>query len=108
MIGLHSHSVLAVAQVTGRQQHRASVTWIILGYQLLLLRTLISSRLCYLDLYGTMNLLWYSTWYLGPQHREANHVRGESLNDCGAKLYIQSAPRLLGYHYCTRDVGCTF
>ena len=55
--------------------------------------------LCYLDLYGTMSWLWYSIWYLGPQHREAKRVRGGSVNNCGAKLYTQYARRVFGMRF---------
>ena len=48
--------------------------------------------LSYLELYNTMSLLWYSVRYLDPQHREAKHVHGESLNVCDAKLHTQCAP----------------
>ena len=58
-----------------------------------------SAMSCYLDLDGIMRLLWCSIWYLGPQHREAKHVRGESLNDCGAKLYVQCARRVFGMRF---------
>ena len=53
----------------------------------------------YIDLCGTMSLLWYSIWYLCPDQREAKSVRGESLNHCSDKLYIQSTRRVFGMRF---------